>query len=247
MSNNKPSIPIADFLKHAKENADLRRIFALNVIRSTAEWLYLEHWRSGVVRRIPAKSVKSVTPTGSYLNGDLSRPLVEICPNPEADFTETTLAGLFGDPQPRSVTLIPFVSPPGGTVQGAPVVEFFAQAASDVNCHFSPLQPEPPYRPIERCAAIYKNDYFSYYKLFSFFTEQSPNARIDFDSYDYYWAMAFFTRPQASTRNWRSSVVSAINVLEDRFTFTFVDIVFQGGTTGGEIKIESKVDIIFDQ
>ena len=57
--------------------------------------------------------------------------------------------------------------------------------------------------------------------------------------------MAAFTRPQGS-RNWHASPVASISVKDDRFVFTYVDCVFDGGTTGGEIKITSSVEVVFE-
>lgn len=244
MLKKRSKLSIKDFLAEVKEDTDLQNVFAIDAARSDDEFLYVEHWRPGIVKRISASCIRSVTPLGAYLNNDPRKPLVLL----EMDSTLTSLdcdLSFFGDPHRRSVTLLDFPNPPGGSVDGAPVVEFFATVECRVKCRFSPLQPEPPRRPLERLGVLYKNRYYHYFSEFAVFTEASPTAVVNLDSYDYYWAMAFFTRPQGSSSPWRISEVSNIAVNDNVFTFTFIDIIFQGGTTGGEVKIESHADIVF--
>jgi hypothetical protein len=237
-------LEIRQFLR-ANRGPDIQHVYALDTRRSNEETLYLEHWRAGIARTIPTRFVETVTPLGVFLDSNPLKPLVSIDFNhPESQEVQGVLS--FDDPHVRSVTLIPFPSPPGGSVDNVQAVEFFAAVTSQINCLFSQLQPEPPHRPLQRMAALYKNDYFFYYDLLGSFSEASPSGKFDLDFYDYHYVMAAFTRPRGSSANWQPSPVSNITVKNDRFVFTYIDCIVDGGVTGGEIKITSSIEVIFD-
>jgi hypothetical protein len=236
------ALKVGEFLRKHR-STDPRYIYAVDTRRSNEEILVLEHWRAGIARSINSKFVNTITPLGVFLDNNPHKPLVSIDFN-QVDSPEVQRISSFGGPIPLNVTLIPYPSPPGGDVD-VQCVQFFSTEKSRINCLFSNAQPEPPRRPIERMAGLYKNDYFIYYDLLTFFTESSPSATVDLDYYDYYYAMAAFTRPRGSTANWQPSPVQNIAVKDDRFVFTYIDCVFDGGITGGPITITSSIEVIF--
>ena len=244
MKETRPRLSPVDFLA-TQEHCDARYVYALKTSRCTEEHLHVEHWRSGVARTIATGVVCSVKPLGIFLNDDPGKPLVQLeFSEPDSPDAKRILS--MGDPTVRNVTLVPFPSPPGGVVYNVPAVEFFAQLNAHVTCSFSPLQPPPPYRPLERMAALYKNDYAAYYDEVAEFHETSPTGTISLDSYDYYWAMAAFTRVLGGNTNWQASSVANISSTDNQLILTFIDAVVEGGITGGTITIESRVQIDFD-